>query len=92
MHGYDKGEKVSRYDNLKQVEKSLRRKPKQLQGLIEINEDVRYIWDLFIDLFSSTGGEISYSEIKAYSELIADVSPFEIRCIMALKRMRKERQ
>jgi len=45
---------------------------------------------MFIDLFNATGGEITYQEILAYSNLVGDVSPFEIRCIMMIKNIKRE--
>ena len=45
---------------------------------------------MFLDLFNATAGEITYQEILAYSNLVGDVSPFEIRCIMMIKNIKRE--
>ena len=75
---------------MKQVEKTTGKKPKKLAELTPLPDELVYIWQMFIDLFNATGGEITYQEILAYSNLVGDVSPFEIRCIMMIKNIGKE--
>jgi len=80
MQGRPKGSEVSRYDTLKQVEKSLGRKPEALQNAPELRSEHRNAWDVFNRL-----GECSYQEIDAYVRITGDeLSGWEIEAIMRL--------
>ena len=84
LYGHDEGSKVSRIDNLQQVEKSLGRKPQELQDLPELRPELSYIWQVFLDLNNVDNGKISYEELRHYSDIHGELSPFEISAIRRL--------
>lgn len=55
-----------------------------LDNMIELDNDLKYIWLIFVDLFNATNGVITYSEIKAYSEINGRLTAFETRAIMRI--------
>lgn len=84
MQAKPKGSEVSRYDSLKQVEKSLGRTPKELQNAPELRVEHSNAWRVFNSL-----GEHSYQEIDAYSRLTGDnLSGWEVEAIMTLTKYR----
>jgi len=89
LYGHEEGSKISRIDNLQQVEKSLGRKPQELQNLPELRLEMSYIWAAFLDLNDSDSGKISYLELKEYAEIHGELSPFEINAIRRLSAVNK---
>lgn len=43
-----------------------------------------YIWSAFLDLNNPDNGKISYQELKEYSAIHGELSPFEISAIRRL--------
>ena len=82
--GYDKGSKVSRISNLRQVAKSLGRNPKELDEEPELREELVYLWDLFVSLKNASSGAISYNEINSYMSIYGILSTFEVDIIRSL--------
>lgn len=70
--------------SLKQVEKSLGRKPKELQDAPVLRHELNYLWSLFVSLKNAAEGAISYTEIQAYVSIYGDLSVFEIDLIRTL--------
>ena len=70
--------------SLKQVEKSLGRKPKELQDAPVLRHELNYLWSLFVSLKNAAEGVISYTEIQAYISIYGDLSVFEIDLIRTL--------
>ena len=70
--------------SLKQVEKSLGRKPKELQDAPVLRHELSYLWSLFVSLKNAAEGAISYTEIQAYISIYGDLSVFEIDLIRTL--------
>tara|TARA_R110000868_G_scaffold2962_2_gene20082 strand:- start:2220 stop:2399 length:180 start_codon:yes stop_codon:yes gene_type:complete len=52
--------------------------------MIELGDNLHYIWIIFIELYNATNGDITYSEVKAYCELNGTLTPFEIKAIMKI--------
>tara|TARA_B100000795_G_scaffold115609_1_gene85840 strand:+ start:502 stop:657 length:156 start_codon:yes stop_codon:yes gene_type:complete len=48
-----------------------------------------YIWSAFLDLNNPDGGKIGYLEIKEYSQIHGELSPFEIKAIRSLSAVNK---
>lgn len=85
VHSFDEGSKVSRYDGLKQVEKTLGRKPIELEQEPQLSMECRQIWNIAASMC-----EASYVEIKAYCDLTGDnLSQWEIEAIMTVSSVRK---
>jgi len=82
--GYDKGSKVSRIDNLRQVAKTIGRKPKELDEEPLLNAKLSYLWALFVSLKNASDGTISYTEIQSYISIYGDLSTFEVDAVRAL--------
>jgi hypothetical protein len=70
--------------NLKQVEKSLGKKPKELEDAPVLRHELNYLWSLFVSLKNAAEGAISYTEIQAYISIYGDLSVFEIDLIRTL--------
>lgn len=83
-HGFAEGSKVSRIELQRQAAKQSDKAKATLDGMIELDYKLHYIWIIFIELFNATNGEITYSEIKAYSEINGTLTPFEIKAIMKI--------
>ncbi len=82
--GYDKDSKVSRIENLRQVEKTLGRKPKELQAAPVLRDELAYLWLMFVRLKNASGEAISYTHIKDYMEMFGELTLFEIDTIVEL--------
>tara|TARA_R110002124_G_scaffold264353_1_gene430976 strand:+ start:202 stop:357 length:156 start_codon:yes stop_codon:yes gene_type:complete len=48
-----------------------------------------YIWSAFLDLNNPDNGKISYQELKEYSEIHGELSPFEVNAIRRLSAVNK---
>lgn len=70
--------------NLKQIEKSLGRKPRELEGSPSLRDELGYLWALFVSLKNATNGPISYTEIQAFAGIYGELSVFEIDVIRKL--------
>ena len=89
-HGLDEGSKISRIALKRQAAKQSEKAKATLDGLIELDDKLQYIWLIFVELHNATNGEITYSEIKAYSELNGTLTPFEIRAIMKINNEKRK--
>lgn len=67
--------------NLQQVEKSLGRKPKELENVPKLKPELLYLWSMFVSLKNASKGSIGYDEIQAYGNIYGDLSPFEVDII-----------
>jgi hypothetical protein len=85
--GYDKGSKVSRLQNLKQIEKSIGKPPKQLAERPELRAELAYLWALFVSLKNASEGAISYNQIKSYMDIYGDLTAFEVDLIRELDQL-----
>jgi|TARA_R100000479_G_C6300348_1_gene169987 hypothetical protein len=85
MHSKPPESTISRYDTLKQVEKTTGRTPPDLLNGPKLRDEHKYAWDAFV-----TMREHTYSEIEAYSRLTGvTLCPWEVEAIMALSRQRE---
>ena len=92
MSGFDKGAKVSRIENLRQVEKSTGVTPPELAEQPELRPEAIYLWELFVTLKNATPDVIRFVDIEAYSRVYGDLTPFEVDVIRNLENLsRKER-
>ena len=85
--GYDKGSKVSRLQNLKQIEKSIGQPPKQLAERPALRPELAYLWALFVSLKNASEGAISYNQIKSYMDIYGDLTAFEVDLIRELDQL-----
>jgi len=87
LAGYDKGSKVTRLEALQQIEKTIGRKPKALENAPEIPRNSRYLWNTFLSLHNSCGGQIGYNDLMAYSQMTGEtITPVEVDIIMRMSR------
>jgi hypothetical protein len=85
MHGKPEGSTISRYDSLKQVEKTTGKTPPDLLGGPKFKQEFEYAWQMFC-----TMPKHSYTEIEAYSRLTGvKLSPWEVEAVMVLSRQRE---
>jgi len=84
MHSCPEGSSVSRYETLKQVEKSTGRVPKELENGPRLSDDHADVWQAYISL-----SEYTYSEIESYIRLTGhELECWEVEAIMALAKYR----
>ena len=76
---------VTRYDHLMSLADQMEEPPEELEGP-EFPAIVDHVWEWFLELNAARSqGPISYSEIKAWSELTGQqVTPFEIKLLNKL--------
>jgi len=80
-----KESKVSRYDTLKQVEKSLGRVPPELENAPKLSDSHIYAWEAFLSL-----SDFTWLELKAYMELTnTQLEQWEIKAVMELAKYRE---
>jgi len=65
-NGYDEGSKVSRIKQWEQVKKSSNIETEGLKDKPELNPDLSYLWDMFIEMRRGCD-KIGFLEIDAYS-------------------------
>lgn len=76
------GAKITRYEHLKAIEEAGGEVDLEGPGIPQI---VEHVFDWFLQLHSSRTGPITYSEIKAWSQLTGTrISPFEVDLIKRL--------
>ena len=90
LHATPEGQTVSRYDQLKQVEKTLGAEPNSMVKVSDLPESAYNAWRVFCELISNVGSEnITYSELAAYCALTGDeLMNWEIKAIMTIKHSR----
>jgi len=82
MRSKPKGSEVSRYDTLKQVEKSTGKTPAGLLNGPILRREHADAWDIF-----NTLAEHSYQEIESFGRLTGNfLSAWEVDAIMTLSR------
>lgn len=85
IHAYPEGSKVSRYDSLKQVEKSTGKTPPDLLNAPPLSPELEPTWDAYVSLPKHT-----YQEIQSYISLTgAILFPWEVRAIVKLAKYRE---
>ncbi|AWH90828.1 hypothetical protein [Salmonella phage PMBT28] len=68
-----------------QIEKTLGRRPKGAPEQKDLPREVTYLWNTYLSLF--TGQPLTFSEIKAYCELMqVSLRPFEVEALITLDR------
>lgn len=81
-----KGSKVSLREHLKQVEKTLKRKPKQLAEAPPPPEGITYLWEWYLEM--RTGEPLTFSEIRNWSDLTKqELKAWEVDVIRTLDRL-----
>lgn len=79
-----KGSKVPLRDHLLQVQKTLKRPPKQLLEHTPLAEELRYLWHYYAEV-KPKGSPLTYSELKSWSDLTGKLlAPFEVKALMQL--------
>lgn len=86
LHSFPSGSTVSRYDTLKQVEKTLGSPHPDLE-VPDLDPLVLETWNAYIDIKSGVD-RISFLEIKAYTELVRLLDPWEVKAIKRLETAR----
>jgi hypothetical protein len=82
MQQRPKGSEISRYETLKQVEKSTGKTPKELINAPKLRSEAQAIWILFCELTQA-----SYTELASYVTMTGiSLSPWEVEAIMKLTR------
>lgn len=85
MHSKPADSTISRYETLKQVEKTTGKTPPDLLNAPALRDEHKYAWEAFV-----TMREHTYTEIEAYSRLTGVMlCPWEIEAVMALSRQRE---
>lgn len=85
IHASPEKSTVSRYESLKQVEKSTGRTPKELESGPELPPLMVDAWQAYITLSSYT-----YQEIESYIRLTGhELGPWEVEAIMKLAKYRE---
>ena len=75
------------------MEKSLGRKPKELENAPSLRDELTYIWTAFVRLRNASDGPITYTEMQSFMDINGRLAGFEIDAIMALdSAYRKEAQ
>jgi hypothetical protein len=74
-------------ENLKQVEKSIGREPKELAGRPRLRIELLPHWELFVDLNNASDGVIGYADICAYSSIYGALTVFEADMVRALDQL-----
>jgi hypothetical protein len=82
IHGRPEGSDISRYESLKQVEKTTGKTPPELLSTPTLSEELTACWDAYVKLETH-----SYTEIDAYIRLTGlELEPWEVEAIMALSK------
>lgn len=84
IHDRPENSSISRYETLKQVEKSTGKKPKELEAVPILREEHGGVWQAYTSL-----SEYTYGEIESYIRLTGhELDCWEVEAIMALARHR----
>lgn len=51
-----------------------------------------YLWALYLDLHHATSGEITYTELQAYSHFNGELTAFEVEAVRTLNQLFKRSQ
>lgn len=55
-------------------------------------EGAGYLWELYLDLHNATQGEITYSELQAYTHFNGELTAFEVEAVRTLNMLFKRSQ
>lgn len=84
VHSKPEGSSVSRYETLKQVEKSTGRTPKELEAAPQLSEVHADAFEAYMAL-----PEYTYAEVESYIRLTGkQLSSWEVEAIMVLAKYR----
>lgn len=72
---------------MRQVEKSIGKKPKELENQPVLRSELTYLWVLFVQLKNASEGSISYNQIKSYMEIYGDLTAYEVDVIRELDQL-----
>lgn len=87
IHASPEGSKISRYETLKQVEKSTGKMPKDLQNAPTFPEEACYAWKAYTSLSKHTWTELaSYIDITKIA-----LEVWECEAVMELAKYREAR-
>lgn len=82
MHSRPNGSEVSRYDTLKQVEKTTGKTPPELQNAPTLRFEHEYVWTAYTSL-----SQFTYQEINAYSQTTGILlQGWEVNAIITLSK------
>jgi len=82
MNSYPEGSSISRYDSLKQVEKSRGVTPPELQNAPQLSWEHQDCWRAYVSLKEHT-----WPELESYARLTGEVlDSWEVKAIMELAR------
>lgn len=85
IHGKAEGSTVSRYDSLRQVQKTTGKAPQELKDSPPLGLELQDTWDAFNSLT-----EFSYTEIFNFISLTGrDLEPWEVKAIVKLAKYRE---
>jgi len=84
MHSAPEGSSISRYDTLKQVEKSTGRTPPELRSAPSLSNLHQYAWEAYTSL-----KEYTYTELDSYMRLSGyELDCWEVEAVMTLAKYR----
>jgi hypothetical protein len=85
MHSAPENSKISRYESLKQVEKSTGKTPPELRNTPKLSDAHNDVWQVYTSLV-----QYSYQEIAAYTQLTGiPLQNWEIKAIIQLSKYRE---
>ena len=89
-YGYDKGSKVSRLAQWKQVEKSTGYKPESLHDRPVLRESLAYLWNDYLCIKAGCD-DVTYQDLEAYQNTTGAVlSAWEVSTIIDLDLLRRK--
>jgi hypothetical protein len=84
MHSAPEGSSISRYETLKQVEKSTGRTPPELLNTPSLSRDFEHAWEAYTSL-----REYTYTELDSYVRLTGcELDCWEVEAVMTLAKYR----
>ena len=84
MHSAPEGSSISRYETLKQVEKSTGRTPPELRNVPSLSNLHQYAWEAYTSL-----KEYTYTELDSYTRLSGyELDCWEVEAVMTLAKYR----
>lgn len=85
MHSKPEGSKVSHYDTLKQVQKTIGKAPEGLKDHPQMPDCCINVWTTF-----SLLADVTYTEIAAYTQVTGEeFQKWEVQALIGLDRIRK---
>lgn len=88
-YGYDKGSKVSRIAQWRQVEKTIGSAPQLLMDAPVLDEELQYLWNEYCEIVKGCD-RITWESLDSYQRLTGiNLTPWESSIMIELDRMRK---